>query len=152
MRSSDTTSTASLTRASLTVSERLEKGLLDTSVVVDLNLLDPGQLPTDVAISVITLAELSAGPSATDDVTERARRQDNLQRVEAVFDPLPFDTEAARAYGRIYAAVLEKGRKPRRRFADLLIASTALAADLPLVTRNGADFVGLEGLLTIVEV
>lgn len=134
------------------MSDRLDQGLLDTSVVVDLELLDAAQLPKEVAISVITLAELCAGPSATNDVPERARRQDRLQRTEAAFDPLPFDVEAARAYGRVYAAVLDQGRKPRRRFADLLIASTALATQLPLVTRNAEDFVGLEGLLTIVEI
>ena len=134
------------------MSDRLNQGLLDTSVVVDMDLLDPAQLPREVAISVISLAELCAGPSATNDAAERARRQDRLQRTEAVFDPLPFDVEAARAYGRVYAAVVEQGRKPRRRFADLLIASTALAAQLPLVTRNAEDFIGLERLLTIVEV
>ena len=134
------------------MSDRLDQGLLDTSVVVDLDLLDPAQLPREVAISVITLAELCAGPSATADAFERARRQDRLQRTEAVFDPLPFDVESARAYGRVYTAVLEQGRKPRRRFADLLIASTALATQLPLVTRNAGDFVGLEPLLTIVEI
>jgi predicted nucleic acid-binding protein len=101
---------------------------------------------------MITLAELCAGPSATDDPHERARRQDRLQRTEAAFDPLPFDLEAARAYGRVHAAVLGQGRNPRRRFADLLIASSALAARLPLVTRNPEDFIGLDGLLTIVEV
>ena len=134
------------------MSDRLDQGLLDTSVIVDMDLLDPDQLPVEVAISVITLAELCAGPSATTDAFERARRQDRLQRTEAVFDPLPFDVEAARAYGRVYAAVLEQGRKPRRRFADMLIASTALATQLPLVTRNSGDFVGLERLLTIVEI
>lgn len=134
------------------MSERLDQGLLDTSVVVDLDVLDPAQLPREVAISVVTLAELSAGPSATHDVSERARRQDRLQRTEAVFDPLPFDVDAARAYGRVYAAVVEQGRQPRRRFADLLIASTAVASQLPLVTRNADDFAGLESFLTIVEI
>jgi predicted nucleic acid-binding protein len=142
----------SWTKAFRTVSDRLDRGLLDTSVVVDLDLLDADQLPREVAISVITLAELCAGPSATDDPQERARRQDRLQRTEAAFDPLPFDLEAARAYGRVHAAVLGQGRRQRRRFADLLIASTALAAQLPLVTRNARDFVELESLLTIVEV
>ncbi len=134
------------------MSERLASGLLDTSVVVDLEQLDADQLPDEVAISVITLAELSAGPAATSDLSERARRQDRLQRVEAVFDPLPFGVEAARAYGRIYAAVAEQGRQPRRRFADLLIASTALAEHLPLLTRDADDFFGLEGLIAVVEV
>lgn len=83
---------------------------------------------------------------------ERARRRDRLQRTEATFDLLPFDVEAARAYGRVHAAVLERGRQPRRRFADLLIASTALAENLPLITRIADDFVGLEKLISVVEI
>ena len=85
-------------------------------------------------------------------MSERARRQDRLQRTEATFDPLPFDIEAARAYGRVYAAVGEQGSRPRRRFANLLIAATALAEELPVVTRNSKDFEGLQGLMTIVEI
>ena len=142
----------SSTRRFLIVPERLARGLLDTSVIVDLDRLDVAQLPEKVAISTVTLAELSCGPSATTDRSERARRQDRLQRVEATFDPLPFDIEAARAYGRVCAAVLGQGRQPRRRFADLLIAATALAEELPLVTRNSKDFDGLEDLITVVEV
>ena len=142
----------SSTRRFLIVPERLARGLLDTSVIVDLDRLDVAQLPEKVAISTVTLAELSCGPSATTDRSERARRQDRLQRAEATFDPLPFDIEAARAYGRVCAAVLGQGRQPRRRFADLLIAATALAEELPLVTRNSKDFDGLEDLITVVEV
>ena len=67
-------------------------------------------------------------------------------------EPIPFDGDCARAYGRIYAAVLAAGRQPRRRSADLLIAATALAAGMPLYTRNGGDFAGLEQLLTVVAV
>ena len=130
----------------------ITRALLDTSVIVDLDRLNATQLPEEVAISAITLADLSAGPSATTDVSERARRQDRLQRTEATFDPLPFDIEAARAYGRVYAAVVEQGGRPRRRFADLLIAATALAEELPVVTRNSKDFEGLEGLITVVEI
>jgi predicted nucleic acid-binding protein len=130
-----------------------ERGLLDTSVVIELERIDASALPAEIAISWITLAELSAGPHATDDPEERARRQDRLQRVQATFDPLPFDGDAARAYGRIYAAVRRAGRKARgRRFADLLIAATAVAEQLPLYTRNAADFDGLAGLIEIVEV
>ena len=132
--------------------DRLARGLLDTSVIVDLDRLDASQLPEEVAISTVTLAELSAGPSATTDASERARRQDRLQRTEAAFDPLPFDIRSARAYGRVHAAVVEQGRKPRRKFADLLIAATALAEDLPVVTRNGKDYQGLEGLVTVIEI
>ena len=144
--------TKSQTKIFPTVPDQLARGILDTSVVVDLDRLDATQLPQEVAISTITLAELSAGPSATSDKSERARRQDRLQRTEATFDPVPFDIEAARAYGQIHAAVVGRGRQPRRRFADLLIAATALAEELPLVTRNSNDFEGLEDLITVVQV
>jgi len=123
---------------------RRARGLLDTSVVIDLERIAPDDLPHELAISAITLAEIAAGPLATDDPREHARRQDRLQRTEATFDPLPFDTAAARAYGRIYASVVEAGRKARgRRAVDLLIAATALATGLPLYTRNPDDFVAL---------
>lgn len=132
--------------------ERLSAGLLDTSVVIDLQLLSGELLPEALAVSAITMAELAAGPAAATDAQERARRQDRLQRAEAAFEPVPFGVEAARAYGRVYAAVLSSGHQPRRRFADLLIAAVALAEELPLLTRNHADFVGLEGLVDVVEV
>ncbi len=121
--------------------------------MIDLGRLDPADLPTEVAVSAITLAELAAGPHATSDPTERARRQDRLQRAEATFESLPVDGAVARAYGRIYAAVAEAGQKARgRRAFDLLIAATALAAELPLYTRNPSDFQVLAGLLEVVPV
>lgn len=140
------------TRTSLRVADRPPRGLLDTSVVIDLDVLSADMLPEQIAVSAITMAELAAGPAAANDVTERSRRQDRLQRAEAAFDPLPFDVEAARAYGRIYAAVRAWGRNPRSRLADLLIAGVALANRLPLVTRNSADFAGLQELVEVIEV
>ena len=129
------------------------RGLIDTSVVIDLDTIDPAVLPSECAVSAVTLAELAAGPHATDDPEERARRQDRLQRVEATFDPLPFDVAVARAYGRVYAAVSAAGRKARgRRAADLMIAATALAEGVPLYTRNPDDFIGLGDLLEVVGV
>lgn len=126
------------------------RGLLDTSVIIDLEHVDVSLLPRELAVSAITLAELAAGPHATNDPHERAARQDRLQRVEVEFDPLPFDDAAARAYGRVYAAVLGSGRKARgRRAVDLLIAATALGAGLPLFTRNPDDFDGVESLLDV---
>jgi len=121
--------------------------------VIDLERLDPSSLPVEVAVTAITMAELSAGPHATTDADERSRRQDRLQRAEAAFDPLPFDVEASRAYGRVYAAVVEGGRKARgARAVDLLIAATACSAGLPLYTRNPADFHAIEGLVDIIGV
>jgi predicted nucleic acid-binding protein len=126
------------------------RGLIDTSVVIDLDRVDIADLPAKIAIAAVTLAELAAGPHATGDPTERARRQQRLQVAEATFDAIPFDAVAARAYGRVYAEVAAAGRKARgRRAVDLLIAATAVGAGLPLYTRNPADFDGLGALLTV---
>lgn len=133
--------------------QRHRRGLVDTSVVIELEQLAEDALPTEIAVSAITFAELAAGPHATADPAERARRQDRLQRAEATFEPIPFDASVARAYGRVYAAVVSAGPKARgRRAIDLLIAATALAAELPVYTRNPADFAGLETLLEVVAV
>ena len=131
---------------------RASRGLLDTSVLIDLEEVGAGSLPEEFAISAVTLAELATGPHATTDPAERASRQDRLQRTEATFDPLPVDIEVARAYGRVYCAVQQAGRKARGRAFDLLIAATALAADLPLYTCDPDDFRGLGGLVEIVQV
>lgn len=150
------TLTRSSSKASRLVAEhapRHARGVLDTSVLIDLEAIDAELLPAEVAVSAMTMAELAAGPHATTDSDERGRRQDRLQRAEAAFDPLPFDSEAARAYGRVFAAVTAAGRKARgARAVDLLIAATALAAGLPLYTRNGRDFEALDDILTIVIV
>jgi predicted nucleic acid-binding protein len=132
---------------------RHPRGLLDTSVVIDLDILERENLPLEFAVSAITLAELAAGPHGTADPDERALRQDRLQRVEATFEAIAVDANVARAYGRVYAAVAAAGRKARgRRATDLLIAATALSGHLPLYTRNPADFAGLGDLVEIVTV
>ncbi len=119
-------------------------------------MIDPpngSALPREIAISTITLAELAAGTHATQDAAERAARQDRLQRVEVTFEAISFDTAAARAYGRLVAAVSALGRKARgKRALDLLIAATAAAEGLPLYTRNLDDFSGLAGVVKIVAV
>jgi predicted nucleic acid-binding protein len=138
-----------------------ERGMLDTNILILRRWINPEDLPAEVAISAITLAELSAGPHEVrrneeqddyDEHAERARRLDVLQRAESEFDPIPFDAEAGRIYGRVTAAVIAAGRKPRRRVTDLMIASIAIAADLPLYTTNPGDFSGLDELLTVVPV
>ena len=64
--------------------------------------------------------------------------------VEATFDPLPIDASVAREWGRLAAAIVERGGQPRRRAMDLAIAATANVAGVPLLTLNAADF----GLIT----
>jgi predicted nucleic acid-binding protein len=135
------------------VAERPPRGLIDSSVVLDLERVDPEGLPLELAISALTLAELAAGPHVASDAKERAVRQDRLQRTEAAFDALPFDSAAARAYGRVYSSVASMGRKARgARAVDLLIAATAVAANVPLYTRNVDDFRGLDDVVTVVGV
>lgn len=127
--------------------------LLDTSVVIDLG--DPalaGRLRGDVAVSVVTLAELAAGPHLAADPLEAARRQARLQLVEATFDAIPFDVAAARSYGMVVAAAAGAGRTHRSRVADFLIAATAHAHGLAVATRNPGDFAGLEDLVEVVGV
>lgn len=125
-------------------------GLLDTSVLVS-----PARsavLPESTSISTLSLAELAAGPHATEDPTERGLRQERLQTIEAMFDPLPFDAACARAYSRIYAAIVQTGRKARgRRAVDLLIAATAVAHGLPLYTLNAGDLRGVEPVLEVID-
>ena len=128
------------------------KGLLDTSVIVDHDVVDPGSLPDESAIAAVTLAELAAGPHAATEGAERSRRQDRLQWAAATWDVLPFDVDAARAYGRVFAATRAAGRSARARMADLLIASTAVAHGLSLYTRNPSDFIGLEEIVKVVAV
>lgn len=137
------------------------QGLLDTNILVLRRWIDPAELPDEMAISAVILAELSAGPHQVrpngeqdvyDEHEERARRTEVVQRAESEFDPVPFGAEAARVYGRVTAAVVAAGRKPRRRIADLMIAATAVAEDLPLYTTNPDDYAGLEKIVRIVPV
>ncbi|MGD0558127.1 MAG: type II toxin-antitoxin system VapC family toxin [Streptosporangiaceae bacterium] len=137
------------------------QGMLDTNILILRRWIDPAELPDEMAISAITLAELSAGPNEVrgndeqdmyDEHEERARRMEILQRAESEFDPVPFDAEAARVYGRVAASVIAAGRKPRKRFADLMIAATAIAEGLPLFTTNPDDYAGLNKLVHVVPV
>ena len=137
------------------------QGLPDTSIVVLRRRVDPAGLPDEMAISAITLAELSAGPHQVrpdseqdlhDEHEERARRTEAAQRADSDFDPVPSGAEAARIYGRVTAAVAAADRTPRRRIAGLMIAATAIAEGLPLVTTNPGDHAGPGKLLRIVPV
>jgi predicted nucleic acid-binding protein len=135
----------------------VDQGLIDTNIIVLRHKIDSEKLPTQMGVSAITLAELSAGVHQVSDVygdviSERARRLELLQRTEHEFDPLPFDAEAARKYGQLVASVLIINRSPRRRIADLMIAATAAANNLPLFTTNPDDYQGLEELLDVIPV
>jgi tRNA(fMet)-specific endonuclease VapC len=122
-------------------------GLLDTSTVILLSRLqDPASLPARPVITAITLAELSVGPLVASDPSERAARLAHLQQAEADFEPLPFDADAARAFGQVAASLRRSGRKTAARAYDAMIAAIAMANELPLYTCNPDDFAGIDGL------
>jgi hypothetical protein len=126
------------------------RGILDASVLIAASHASGiGSLPEEALITAVTLAELSAGPLIASDLRERSARQALLQQVEGDFEPLPFDANAARAFGHVAASLRRAGRKPAARAYDAMIAATAIANELPLFTCNPADFVGIEGLSVI---
>lgn len=126
------------------------EGLLDTSTLILLSRLrDPSVLPGRPLISAITLAELSVGPLVAGTDAERAARLAHLQQAEADFDPLPFDADAARAFGLVAASLRRSGRKANARAYDAMIAAVALANGLPLYTCNPDDFSAIDGLTVV---
>jgi predicted nucleic acid-binding protein len=132
---------------------RRQRGVLDTSVVIDIASISEEALPQTSSIAALTLAELASGPLSTCDPAEQAERLERLQWAESKFEAISFDAAAAHAYGRVYAAAITARQKPRgARAVDLLIAATALSRGLPLYTRNPADFKSLAALMDIVKV
>lgn len=126
---------------------RHTRGVLDTSTIIMLpRLTDAALLPAEPLITAVTLAELSVGPLVASTEKERAARQAHLQQAEADFEPLPFDAQAARAFGRVAASLRRAGRKTSARAYDAMIAATALANSLPVYTCNPDDFSGIDGL------
>lgn len=127
-----------------------KRGLLDTSVVIALSdLRDSVGLPEEPLICAITLAELSVGPLVARSDEERINRQALLQQAEADFDPLPFDADAARTFGRVAAGLRKAGRTRQARAYDAMIAAIALTHDLPMHTGNPRDFEGIDGLTVV---
>lgn len=118
--------------------------LLDTSVLIG------ADAPADIeaAISVVSITELHFGVLIATDA-ERARRADRLAVIESVFDPLPVSVEVARGWGRLAAAVAERGGTPRRRPLDLAIAATAQVERVPLLTHHLGDFEIIKDLVDV---
>jgi predicted nucleic acid-binding protein len=123
----------------------VKRALLDTSVLIGADA--PGDL--EGAISAASLAELHFGVLVASDRDERARRAQRLGVVEATFDPLPVDAAVAREWGRLSAAIVERGGQPRRRAMDLAIAATANVANVALLTHNAGDFALIDDLVEI---
>ncbi len=112
------------------------RALLDTSILIG------EEPPPDVeaAISVASIAELHFGVLVTSDDDERSIRTNRLGVIESTFDALPITVEIAREWGRLSAAVRNRGGQPRRRSIDLVIAATANVHGVPLLTHHTADF------------
>lgn len=127
----------------------VDRAILDTSVLVG-----PAMTPAAglVAISSASLAELHFGVLVAQDEGTRGERLRRLSVIQRRFDALPIDDSVAASYGRLASAVVAAGRQPRRRTMDLLIAATAHAYDATLYTRNRDDFMGLDGLVSVVGV
>jgi hypothetical protein len=131
----------------VTTPARHKRGILDTSTVILLpRIEDPVLLPEEPLITAITLAELTVGPLVASSDEERAARQAHLQQAEADFDALPFDANAARAFGRVAASLRRSGGKTTARSYDAMIAATAIASGLPIYTCNPGDFSEIHGL------
>ena len=131
----------------MTAENRFAVGIVDTSTLLVLGQLqNANDLPKELMITAVTLAELSVGPLVASNERERAERQAHLQQAEADFDPLPFDAEAARVFGRVAASLRRIGRKTSARAYDAMIAATAISNNLPLFTCNPSDFIGIDDL------
>jgi toxin FitB len=125
------------------------KAVLDTSVVIS---TDIGPLEGELSVSAVTLAELHYGVLVANDDAIRAERLRRLTIVQRSFDPLPMNDVVAASYGQMAAALVKRGRSPRPRIMELLIAATAHANGAVLYTRNAEDLVGLEEIIEVVTV
>ncbi|MEC3995879.1 type II toxin-antitoxin system VapC family toxin [Actinacidiphila sp. DG2A-62] len=134
------------------MADRHPAGVLDTCTYIDLDVLDPEDLPAVPELTAITMAELQQGVAMAKDAAVRAARMEKLGAAVADFDPLPFNGDAAARYGTLVALAIASGRDPRPRRMDLMIAAIASVQDLPLFTRNADDFKGLGSSLTVVAV
>ena len=122
------------------------RGLADTSVFIaeeSGRALDVRLLPDELAVSVVTLAELTAGVLVAADSGIRATRLATLDALADV-EVLPIDESAALSWARLRVHLAETGR--RMNVNDLWIAATALAHQLPVVTQD-ADFQPVEGVV-----
>jgi len=119
--------------------------LLDTSVLIEAGAPDG----VEGAISAASLAELHFGALVAVDPGERSRRTQRLGVIEATFDPLPVDSPVGREWGRLAAAVADRGGRPRRRAIDLAIAATANIHGVPLLTADTADLAIIDDLVEV---
>lgn len=124
----------------------MSRGILDTSVLIA---ADIQPLPGELAISVVSLAELHFGVLVAKSADARATRLARLSGLQKRFDALPMDDAVAASYARLAARTGTVGHQPRARVMALLIAATAHAHGAALYTRNADDLRDLEDLIDI---
>jgi predicted nucleic acid-binding protein len=134
------------------VADRPQSGVLDTCAYIDLDVLDPSNLPAVPELTAVTMAELHQGIAMAKDVATRALRTELLGMAIVEFDPLPFDRDAASRYGTLVAVTVAARRDPRPRRLDLMIAAIASSRGLPLYTRNENDFRHLSDVVDVIAV
>jgi predicted nucleic acid-binding protein len=122
--------------------------VLDTSILIA---EAPVPVDGDIAISVVSIAELQFGVLVATEDERRAHRLARLSAILRGFEPLPVDAAVAASYGELAAATHRAGRKATARSLDLMIAATAHAHGARLVTANVRDVEHLDGLLEIIE-
>jgi predicted nucleic acid-binding protein len=129
----------------------VSRAVLDTSVLIAREQARPLErpLPGDVAVSVISIAELELGVLMARDAETRGQRLRTLSEVRLVAGALPIDERTASAYAQLAANVLGEGRKPR--IHDTWIAATALVNDAEVWTQD-ADFSDFAQAVAVVRV
>jgi predicted nucleic acid-binding protein len=116
----------------------LSRAIADTSIFIAQETgRQLGELPEQIAVSVITAAELELGVLRAADPNARAIRLSTLSRVQATYPLLPIDAETASCFARIAASERSRGRRLRRH--DTWIAATAMRHGVAIVTQD-ADF------------
>lgn len=116
----------------------MSRAIADTSIFIAQETgRELGELPEQIAVSVITAAELELGVLRATDPNARAIRLSTLSRVQATYPLLPIDAETASCFARIASAERSRGRRLRRH--DTWIAATALRHGAGVVTQD-ADF------------
>jgi predicted nucleic acid-binding protein len=120
----------------------LSRAIADTSVFIAQETgRGLGDLPDEIAVSVITAAELELGVLRATDPDARAIRLSTLSRVQSTYPLLPIDPEVATCFARIAAA--ERGRGRRLRRHDTWIAATAMRHGAAVLTQD-SDFSSFE--------
>lgn len=123
----------------------MSRAIVDTSVFVaaEQGRAIERQPPDEIAVSVVTLAELEVGVLVASNDDARATRLATLLAVRERAEGLPADAHVASTYARLAAASLREGRRPR--VHDTWIAATAAVHDAVVWTQD-EDFSHFEGV------